>query len=160
MPDVEDDFDFDESPMSSGALSRCSPTPTCEIFDDEPGRPFMASAPDVVVVDEDMEAAEEIIDADSADAHAHARKAVVDAESFRGLRLYSKAIETLRIALEMDPMSTDIREKLRDVLSEAGDRDGAIGEMISLAAIHMDRGREPAGGGRALPGARQPSPGT
>ena len=68
------------------------------------------------------------------------RKAVIDAESFRGLRLYSKAIETLRIALEMDPLSTEIREKLRDVLAEAGDRDGAIGEMISLAALYIDRG--------------------
>jgi len=139
IPDT-DDFDFDENPVSRGALSRAHRA------DGErealpPPRPFMASAPDVVVVDEDMEAAEEILDADSTDAHAHARKAVIDAESFRGLRLYSKAIETLHIALEIDPQSIEIREKLRDVLIEAGDNDGAIGEMISLAAIHMDRGQ-------------------
>ena len=36
----------------------------------------------------------------------------------------------------------EIREKLRDVLAEAGDRDGAIGEMVSLAAIYLDRGEQ------------------
>ncbi len=136
----EEDFDFDESPMSHRSLSN-APDVQIEEIEDEPGvRPLMASSPDVVVVDDEVEAAEEILDADSADARAHARKAVIDAESFRGLRLYSKAIETLRIALEIDPGSVEIREKLRDVLTESGDRDGAIGEMISLAAIHMDQG--------------------
>jgi len=137
-----EDIDFDENPMSSRSLSG---PPEVTIDDAEivaPSRPFMASAPDVVVVDEQLEVAEEEFDADSADAKDHARKAVVDAESFRGLRLYSKAIETLRIALEIDPEAVEIREKLRDVLSEAGDRDGAIGEMVSLAAIYLDRGEQ------------------
>jgi tetratricopeptide (TPR) repeat protein len=105
-------------------------------------RPVMVSAPDVVIVDEDVEAAEEFVEDESFDARAHARKAVIDAESFRKLRLYSKAVEALRIALEIDPRSLDIRHKLREVLIEAGDRDGAIGETITLAAIHLDR-KEP-----------------
>ncbi len=106
-----------------------------------PRRP-MTSAPDVVIVDESIEAVEELGDiADSFDARAHARKAVVDAESFRKLRLYSKATETLQIALEIDPRSVPIREKLRDVLGEAGDEDGSIGEMITIAAIHVDQGQ-------------------
>jgi tetratricopeptide (TPR) repeat protein len=139
--DVEaDDFDFDESPMSRGALVSAPDVHLEEIEEEPPRRPFMASAPDVVVVDEELVAAEEVVRPSSTDISAHARKAVVDAESFRGLRLYSKAVETLRIALEIDPQSVDIREKLRDVLAESGDRDGAIGEMISLAAIYMDRG--------------------
>ncbi|HEX4336343.1 MAG TPA: tetratricopeptide repeat protein [Polyangiaceae bacterium] len=135
-PDVEDDFDFDEAPMSRRSLS-VQPDADVEIFDDEPGRPFMRSSPDVIVEDEELEGVEEISDADI---RAHARKAISDAESFRGLRLYSKAIETLRIALEIDPQSIEVRQKLRDILFDAGDRDGAIGEMISLAAIHMDQG--------------------
>jgi tetratricopeptide (TPR) repeat protein len=135
--DVQDeDFDFDEAPMSKRALSN-PPDVEIEELDGDAPRSFMPSTPDVVVEDDDLEGAEEL---DDADARAHVRKAVVDAESFRGLRLYSKAIETLRIALEVDPQSLEIREKLRDILTEAGDRDGAIGEMISLAAIHMDQG--------------------
>lgn len=140
-PDVQvDDYDFDENPMSRRAL-------TAQDVQIEEARPrfrsYVPSAPDVVVVDDELPAAEEAFDVDSTDAQAHARKAVVDAESFRGLRLYSKAIETLRIALEIEPTSSDIREKLRQVLAESGDRDGAIGEMISLAAIYIDRGEQP-----------------
>jgi tetratricopeptide (TPR) repeat protein len=100
----------------------------------------LASAPDVVIIDDGFEAAEEVGDVDAFDARAHARKAVVDAESFRKLRLYSKAVEALRIALEIDPRSIDIRQKLREILVESGDRDNAIGETITLAAIHLDRG--------------------
>ena len=133
-----DDFDFDEDPISESLLVD-APEVQIEVSD-EPGRPFMASSPDVVVVDDSLEAAEEVARGKGVDATAHVRKALVDAESFRGLRLYSKAIEALRIALEIDPQSIEIREKLRDVLMESGDRDGAIGEMISLAAILMDRG--------------------
>ena len=46
----------------------------------------------------------------------------------------------LRIALEIDPRSIDIRQKLRELMIESGDRDGAIGETITLAALHIDRG--------------------
>lgn len=104
------------------------------------GRQFIASAPDVVVVDEEAQAAEEYGEPESFDASAHARKAVVDAESFRKLRLYSKAIEALHIALEIDPQSVDIRHKLREVLVEAGEREAAIQETVNIAIIHVDRG--------------------
>ncbi|MBX3183234.1 MAG: tetratricopeptide repeat protein [Polyangiaceae bacterium] len=99
------------------------------------------SAPDVVVVDDALEAAEELGEPGSFDGSHHTRKALVDAESFRRLRLYSKALETLRIALEIDPRGIALREKLRDVLWEAGDPDASIGEMITLAAIHLDEER-------------------
>jgi len=106
-----------------------------------PPRPQMASAPDVVVVDEDrVEAAEELVDASSFDAQAHARKAVVDAESFRKLRLFPKAIEALHIALEIDPRSLEIRQKLRELLVESGDREGAIAETLNMASLQLDRG--------------------
>jgi tetratricopeptide (TPR) repeat protein len=101
----------------------------------------MQSSPDVVVtVDEHMEAAEEVYGAGSFDARAHARKAIVDADSFRKLRLFPKAIETLHIALEIDPRSLEIRSRLRDILIESGDREGAIAETVNLAALHLDRG--------------------
>jgi tetratricopeptide (TPR) repeat protein len=105
------------------------------------GRPAMPSAPEVVVtVDEHIEAAEEVYGAGSFDARAHARKAIVDADSFRKLRLFPKAIETLHIALEIDPRSIEIRSRLRDILIESGDREGAIAETVNLAALFLDRG--------------------
>jgi tetratricopeptide (TPR) repeat protein len=103
-------------------------------------RPAMASAPDVVVVDEQLEAAEEVTDPSSFDARAHARKAVVDAESFRKLRLYPKAIEALHIALEIDPRSLEIRQKLRELLVESGDREGAIAETLNMASLQLENG--------------------
>jgi tetratricopeptide (TPR) repeat protein len=105
-----------------------------------PSRPMMASAPDVVVVDEQLEAAEEHGDPSSFDARAHARKAVVDAESFRKLRLFPKAIEALHIALEIDPRSLEIRQKLRELLVESGDREGAIAETLNMASLQLDNG--------------------
>ncbi|HYQ27751.1 MAG TPA: tetratricopeptide repeat protein, partial [Polyangiaceae bacterium] len=105
-----------------------------------PPRPPMASAPDVVVVDERMEAAEELANVSSFDAQAHARKAVVDAESFRKLRLFPKAIEALHISLEIDPRSLEIRQKLRELLVESGDREGAIAETLNMASLQLDRG--------------------
>jgi tetratricopeptide (TPR) repeat protein len=107
----------------------------------QPARAPLVTAPDVVVVNEQqLEAAEELLDPSSFDARGHAKKAIVDADSFRKLRLFSKAIETLHIALEIDPRSIEIREKLREVLIEAGDREGAIAETVNLAALYVDRG--------------------
>jgi len=105
-----------------------------------PPRLILASAPDVVVIDDQLEAAEEVSDPSSFDAEAHARKAVVDAESFRKLRLYPKAIEALHIALEIDPRSLEIRQKLRELLVESGDREGAIAETLNMASLQLDSG--------------------
>lgn len=103
-------------------------------------RPRMASAPDVVVVDEQLEAAEELNDPSSFDARGHARKAIVDAESFRKLRLYPKAVEALHIALEIDPRSLEIREKLRELLLEAGENEAAQQETINVAQLYLEAG--------------------
>lgn len=140
--DIDEDIDFDQEPYSQRSVS---PRGRSEVEIDEDidldivevsRRPAPSSIADVVI-DEDLDALQAVDEAPE-DARAHARKALLDAESFRGLRLYSKALETLRIALEIEPRAIDIREKLRDVLLEAGDQDGAIGEMITLAAIHME----------------------
>jgi tetratricopeptide (TPR) repeat protein len=103
-------------------------------------RKLSASTADVVVVDEQLEAAEEVMGPGSFDARAHARKSVVDAESFRKLRLYPKAIEALHIALEIDPRSLEIRQKLRELLVESGDREGAIAETLNMASLQLDNG--------------------
>ncbi len=87
-----------------------------------------------------VDEAEEYADSESFDALAHSRKAVVDAESFRKLRLYAKSVETLHIALEIDPRSVEIRDKLRLILAESGDLAGAINETLTLAALHIEDG--------------------
>ena len=104
------------------------------------GRSSTSLPPDIVVVDEQAVVIEETAEpASSFDARAHAKKAIVDADSFRRLRLYPKAIETLHIALEIEPRSLEIRAKLRELLIESGDREGAITETVNLAALHLDR---------------------
>jgi tetratricopeptide (TPR) repeat protein len=105
------------------------------------GRTAPSLGPDILVVEERSEYVEEIGDGPTnLDARAHARKAIVDADSFRKLRLFPKAIETLHIALEIDPRSIEIRARLREILIESGDRDGAITETVNLAALYLDRG--------------------
>ncbi len=72
------------------------------------------------------------------DGEAHARSAIADAESFRRLRLFDKALETLRRALQVDPVALDIRYRLREMLQEAGDRAGMLAESLSIAQILVD----------------------
>src|SRR5690606_16516769 len=97
-----------------------------------PPRASLMSGPEVVVseTDEPYEAVEATFEAE-----AQTRRAVIDAESFRRLRLYGKAVGTLRQALELDPRSRELRQKLREILAESGDRAGAIAETLTLAAI-------------------------
>ncbi len=99
-----------------------------------------SESPNVVAVSDDVEVAEELVGQSALDTHEHGKKAVVDAESFRRLRLYSKALEVLHIALEVDPRSIEVREKLRDVYIESADRDSAIGETITLAVLYLEMG--------------------
>lgn len=67
----------------------------------------------------------------------HAQKAIVDAEAFRKLGLLDKAVEALHIALELDPNSVPIRQKLREILVDAGEREPAIQETLNIAIIHL-----------------------
>jgi tetratricopeptide (TPR) repeat protein len=127
------------APSSSIPLSIADSS--VEVIDELTGKsPPSTLAPDIVVVDDSPQIVEEVGDPSSFDARAHARKAIVDADSFRRLRLFPKAIETLHIALEIEPRSLEIRAKLRELLIESGDREGAITETVNLAALHLDRG--------------------
>jgi tetratricopeptide (TPR) repeat protein len=62
-------------------------------------------------------------------------RALSDADSFRRLRLFDKAVETLRRAIQADPNSLDLRYKLREVLYEAGDYPGMLAESLSIAEL-------------------------
>ncbi|MBM4363215.1 MAG: tetratricopeptide repeat protein, partial [Deltaproteobacteria bacterium] len=137
-PDATDleEVDFDDDPVAATSL----PVPEAVSARGRARAPQL-SAPEVVVVDDDLEAVEELTShPDEEELGPHIQKAIEDAESFRGLRLYDKAIESLRIGLELDPTSLDVREVLRDVLAESGDRDGTIAEMLTLAELYLAAG--------------------
>ena len=68
------------------------------------------------------------------------RKALVDAESFRGLKLYAKASQCLRQALSAAPESLELRAALQQVLLEAGDRPAAVEQMLAVARMYIERG--------------------
>jgi tetratricopeptide (TPR) repeat protein len=65
-------------------------------------------------------------------------KVLADANAFRRVRLYAKALETLRAGLVLDSHSMDLHEAYRDVLIESGQTDEAIEEMLSIASLYVD----------------------
>ncbi len=73
------------------------------------------------------------------EAEQYVRQALEEADALRRQGTPERAIEALRITLEVVPASSMLREQLRDLLLETGDREGALGEMITLASIAIDR---------------------
>jgi len=67
----------------------------------------------------------------------HAHKAILEATQFQNMGLLDKSVEVLHIALEIDPNSIPIREKLREILVVAGEREPAIIETLNIAIIHI-----------------------
>ena len=65
-------------------------------------------------------------------------RALVEAQTARDLRQYDRAINAIQDALEYDPRSIELREMLRDLCAESGDRDGAIDEMLTMVAIYVE----------------------
>jgi tetratricopeptide (TPR) repeat protein len=121
--DVGDgDFEQDEQPLE---LSRRSRHPS------EDG--------DDVVVESSIEVVEEVGDAPlSAATGEQAARILADAASFRRARFHAKAVETLRIGLEVAPRSMEVHEMLRDVLLEMGETDDAVAVMLSIASLQVD----------------------
>jgi tetratricopeptide (TPR) repeat protein len=92
------------------------------------------AAPDVLIDGDEVvpEGAGELSDA--------VVQLLADAASFRRVRLYLKAVETLHAGLELDPNSRAIREALRDVLLESRRYEEAAEEMISIASLQIHSG--------------------
>jgi tetratricopeptide (TPR) repeat protein len=91
-----------------------------------------------VVVESSIEVVEEVGEPLSTGANEQAARILADASAFRRARFHAKAIETLRIGLEVAPRSIEIHEMLRDVLTETGQSDEAVGVMLSLAGLQVD----------------------
>ncbi|MGH7298370.1 MAG: tetratricopeptide repeat protein, partial [Polyangiaceae bacterium] len=123
--DVGDgDFEQEEQPLE---LSRRSHHPT----EDGDG--------DDVVVESSIEVVEEVGDAPmSAATSEQVSRVLADAASFRRARFHAKAVETLRIGLEVAPRSLDVHEMLRDILLEIGQTDDAVGVMLAVAGLQVD----------------------
>lgn len=68
----------------------------------------------------------------------HIQKVLADANAFRRVRLYNKALETLRVGLELEPRSMDLHEVFRDILIESGQTDDAVHEMLVIASLYVD----------------------
>ncbi|MGZ3419260.1 MAG: tetratricopeptide repeat protein [Polyangiales bacterium] len=92
---------------------------------------------------EEREAAEELQEFNQPSARAKGSRVaevIANADAFRKVKLFAKALTTLRIGLELDPRSVAIRERIRDILIETGETDQAIAEMVTLAAILLEDG--------------------
>jgi tetratricopeptide (TPR) repeat protein len=89
---------------------------------------------EIEFVDEGVPAAEQQVEA-ATDLGAMAQKALSDADSFRRLRLFDKAVEALRKGLAFDPNSLEIRYKLREILYEAGDSAAMLAESLNIATL-------------------------
>jgi tetratricopeptide (TPR) repeat protein len=104
----------------------------------EPAQESQSAIP----VDESIEAAEDINAAPmSFRGPSPVADVLANAEAFRKLRLLSKAIETLRIALELNPRAIELHAALKDVLYESGDTAGCVDELITIAAMYADAGQ-------------------
>ena len=95
-----------------------------------------------VVVESSIEIVEEVnANANagiSADARTRLAHILADAAGYRRQRFYAKAVETLRMGIQLAPRSFEAREVLRDVLLEAGQEREAVLEMLDLASMQID----------------------
>jgi tetratricopeptide (TPR) repeat protein len=90
-----------------------------------------------VVVESSIEVVEEVA-ANPAGTAGQTARILADAAAFRRAHFHDKAVETLRIGLEVAPRSVELHEMLRDVLIEAGEADDAVATMIALAGLQID----------------------
>ncbi|MCL2777334.1 MAG: tetratricopeptide repeat protein [Polyangiaceae bacterium] len=76
--------------------------------------------------------------AGSAELTGQLQKVIDDANAFRRVHLYGKALDTLRTGLTIDPLSMDVHAIYRDVLIEAGENEQAVNEMLVIASLYVD----------------------
>jgi len=66
--------------------------------------------------------------------------AIIDAELLVKYRMVNRAIEALERAIDNLPRHIGLREKLREILIDAGRRDQAAQQCLALASLHMNSG--------------------
>ncbi len=125
------------------ASSRPPPSETYEEVSDgdvdETSSRIEASEGDFVV-EADVEVAEEVRE-DTTTASRNPEQVVrilAEARAYRKATELAKAIESLRIGLEVQPRSIELHEALRDVLFEAGRPAEAIPDLMALASLQLE----------------------
>lgn len=68
------------------------------------------------------------------------QSALSDADTFRRMRLFDKALEALQRALQVEPGSLDLRYKVREILYEAGDYPAMLAESLNIATLLIQYG--------------------
>jgi tetratricopeptide (TPR) repeat protein len=92
-----------------------------------------------VVVDSGYEVVEEVQEpTTAAGSHAQIARILTDAASLRDSGMQAKAIEALRIGLEISPRSIEAHQMLRDILLEIGRTSQAVGQMIQIAELLVE----------------------
>ena len=123
------------------------PMPAAASFSDTTaiGRPKLQpvdppSEPRLEVEEEALELDDGGTSDDDAEIREAVAQALADAASFRRVRLFAKALESLQTGLELDPMSREVHESLRDILVETGNYDDAAGHVVIIAGMQLEAG--------------------
>ncbi len=66
--------------------------------------------------------------------------AIIDADLLVKYRMVNRAVETLERAIDSAPRHIGLREKLREILIDAGRRDQAAQHCLVLASLHVSAG--------------------
>jgi uncharacterized protein DUF4388 len=66
--------------------------------------------------------------------------AIIDADLLVKYRMVNRAIETLERSIDGAPRHIGLREKLREILIDAGRRDQAAQHCLALASLHISAG--------------------
>jgi hypothetical protein len=66
--------------------------------------------------------------------------AIIDAELLVKYRMVNRAVEALERAIDNVPRHIGLREKLREILVDAGRRDQAAQQCLALASLHISAG--------------------
>lgn len=66
--------------------------------------------------------------------------AIIDADLLVKYRMVTRAVETLERAIDAAPRHIGLREKLREILIDAGRRDQAAQHCLALASLHVSDG--------------------
>jgi len=99
-----------------------------------------ASEPHLEIEEEAIEVDEPGTSDDDAEIREAVAQALADAASFRRVRLFAKAIESLQTGLELDPMSREVHDALRDILIETGSYSEAAGHVVVIAGMQLEAG--------------------
>jgi tetratricopeptide (TPR) repeat protein len=103
-------------------------------------RPVNVPSEPRLEVEEEAIVLESTTDSSDADIQDAVAQALADAASFRRVKLYGKALESLQTGLELDPMSRAVHEVTRDVLIEMARYTDAAEHVVVIAGMQIEAG--------------------